>query len=72
MSQTDAVIAILSDLAPHRSDELVRRVYGEGCVLARLAARVHNAKRKVGPKWTIRSWKAPENPKLHFYQLVAA
>lgn len=70
MTQTEKLIAVLSDLAPHRSDRLVDAVYGPGCALARLAARAHNAKAKLSPNWTIRVYKAPENPKLHYYQIV--
>lgn len=69
MSQADRLIAVLADLQPHRSDRLVAQVYGAGCSLARLAARVYDAKRKMESRWTIRGWKAPENPKLHYYQI---
>ena len=71
MTQTDRLIAVLSDLAPHRTDEIVEKVYGPGCSLARVAARVYNVKRKVAPGWTVKGWKDAQKPTLYWYQLVA-
>lgn len=69
MSQSDRLYTILQDGLPHRSDALLSEVYnvGEGIWLARLGARVHDVKRKYGV--FIKGWKAPENPKLYYYQL---
>lgn len=67
-SQESRLYDILSDGEPHRSDDLVNLVYGQDSKLARLAARVYRIKIKHH-EIDIRSWKAPENAKLHYYQM---
>lgn len=68
-SQTELLHQALLDGRPHRSDNLVREVYGlgEGTWLARLGARVWDLKQKG---IEIKGWKAPENKKLYYYQLI--
>lgn len=71
MSQTEKLYKILSDGLPHRSDSLVKLVYGvgDGVWLARLGARAFDCKKKYGVE--IDSWPDPNNRKLWFYQLKA-
>ena len=78
MSQADNLYFILRDGQPHRSDDLVKAVYGEGMVcpecgnrkqmsLARLGARVFDVKRKHNVN--IQSYPDPQNRKLWWYVL---
>jgi hypothetical protein len=70
MAQIDTLYNALIDGAPHRSDELVSRVYGleNGVFLARLGARIWDLKKKY--RVEIKSYPDPENRKLWFYQIV--
>ena len=70
MTQTARLEAILKDGSPHRTDDLVRQVYGDRVALGRLAARVWDVKRKLPPGWTLRSWNDKGNPGLHWYQVM--
>lgn len=68
MSQADILERALADGTPKRSDVLVTLVYGSAHLgLARLAARVHDL-RKRG--LTINGWRDKRVPSLYWYQLV--
>lgn len=67
-SQTEKLFKLLNDHIPHRTDEIVKEVYGPGCTLARVAARVGDVKRDH-PEMRVESWKAPEDQTLHYYQM---
>ena len=67
MSQKYKLREFLSDGKPHRTDEIVREVYGQGLSLARVGARIFDLKvdgfRTVG-------WKDAETPSLYWYAHV--
>lgn len=65
MSQTDRLLSFLEDHEPHRSDVIVREVYGPQCPLSRLSARIWDLKQKGHE---IIGWK-DKNPVLYWYQL---
>ena len=68
MSQTNILYNILKDGQPHRSDELVKLVYGNQHLgLARLGARVWDIKKKYGVE--IYGWADKEIRTLYWYQL---
>lgn len=67
--QRERLYEVLKDMKPHRTDSLVAAVYSPGAALARLAGRVFEVKQRLPSGWSIKSWKAPENPVLHYYQL---
>lgn len=66
MSQSDRLYLLLADGLPHRTDEIVEVVYGPGCVLARVGARIHNLKQKGHQ---IIGWHDENNAALYWYQL---
>lgn len=77
-SQTDRLYNLLSDYLPHRTDEIVRIIYGEGerCLacgrkenlsLARVGARIYDVKKKYGVRITGR--KDADNKKLYWYTM---
>lgn len=71
LSQCDLLQNLLRDGEPHRTDEILRRVYkvyGKG--IARISARVYDLKNKRGAN--IVSWPDPDEPTLFFYMLVNA
>lgn len=69
MSQRLELLKLLEDGQPHRTDEIVRGVYGPHCALARVGARINDL-RKDG--FNIIGWHDQENRKLYWYQLKAA
>lgn len=70
MSQTSLLLDLLLDLRPHRTDEIVEKVYGPKLSLARVGARIWDIKRKLPSSQTIRGWHDKENPALYWYQIV--
>lgn len=69
MSQIEKLYDELYDGQPHRSDELLKNVYGsEHLGIARLAARIYDLKKRMDV--TIRSWPDPEHASLTWYQLI--
>ena len=77
-SQTDRLYNLLSDYLPHRTDEIVRIIYGEGqrCLacgrkenlsLARVGARIYDVQKKYGVEIVGR--KDKENKKLYWYSM---
>lgn len=67
MSQADKLLEVLSDGEPHRTDEILDKVYGgEHLGLARIGARVHDLKNR-GQK--IEGWTDPDHKTLYWYQL---
>ena len=69
MSQVERIHQLLLDGKPHRTDEIVEKVYGPGCALARVAARICDLKKKLPPHWRIDGWKDDDEPTLYWYQL---
>lgn len=67
MSQAQKLHTLLSDGLPHRTDEIVREVYGEGMSLARVGARIWDIKKKYGVR--IDGWHDKENAALYWYQM---
>lgn len=67
-SQADRLYNLLSDFQPHRTDEIVEKVYGPGLSLSRVGARVYDVRHKR--KLEIKGWHDPHNPKLYWYQIV--
>jgi len=66
MSQRNRLFDLLYDLKPHRTDEIVREVYGEGLSLSRVGARIYDLK-ELG--YDIVGWKDRSNPTLYWYRL---
>jgi hypothetical protein len=69
MSQTSRLLTLLSDGLPHRTDEIVEKVYGHGLSLSRVGARVYDLKTKY--ELNINGWHDPKNKSLYWYQLKA-
>ena len=68
MSQADKLLALLSDEKPHRTDEILRVVYGnEHLGLARPPARVDDLKKRGH---SIRGWHDTKQRTLYWYQLI--
>jgi hypothetical protein len=72
------IAALIKDGQPHRTDSIVKAVYGEGIIcehcgrgdnkaLARVGARVWDVKKRYGVK--IDGCKDKRNPKLYCYQM---
>lgn len=70
MSQTNLLYNLMRDNEPHRTDEIVNKVYGQGLSLARVGARIYDLKKKYGVD--VKGWHDPENPALYWYQLKTA
>ena len=64
MSQTERLYKLLKDCHPHRTDEIVAKIYSGGA-LARVGARIADIKAKYGVK--IDGRHDLENPKLYWY-----
>lgn len=68
MTQTDTIYNILIDGQPHRTDEIVRRVYRQlGPSLARVGARIYDIKKKYTVE--IEGWRDPQRPTLYWYMM---
>lgn len=68
MSQIERLYDSLYSGEPKRSDILLKEVYGsEHLGIARLAARVHDLRKKGH---IIKSWSDPEKQTLTWYQLI--
>ena len=68
MSQTQKLYNLLSDGEPHRTDQIMKVVYGDSHLgLARVGARIWDIKSKYNVE--IESWKDKEIPSLWWYQI---
>lgn len=68
MSQTQKLYNLLSDGKPHRTDSIMKIVYGDDHLgLARVGARIWDIKNKYNVE--IESWKDKETPSLWWYQM---
>lgn len=67
MSQKEKLREFLSDGKPHRTDEIVNSVYGQGLSLARVGARIYDLKQDG---FKIVGWKDTETPSLYWYAHV--
>lgn len=66
-SQTERLWLLLCDGNPHRTDEILLRVYGsEHAGIARIGARIADVKKKHDVE--IRGYKDKQNPSLYWYQ----
>ena len=71
MAQADILYDLLSDGEPHRTDEIMRKVYGGSHLgLSRVGARIFDVKAKYNVK--IDGWKDEHNPTLYWYQIHPA
>ena len=68
MTQAARLLQLLKDFRPHRTDEILREVYGsEHLGIARIGARIADLK-KLGHH--IIGYHDPQNQKLYFYKLI--
>lgn len=68
MSQTSKLKDLLKDCQPHRTDEIMRIVYGsEHLGLARVGARIWDLKRQG---IVINGWSDEKIPSLFWYQMT--
>ena len=67
MNQYERLYLLLKDGNPHRTDEIVREVYGERMSLARVGARIYDIKKKYGVD--VDGWHDEQNPTLYWYQI---
>lgn len=68
-SQTVKLLNLLSDFKPHRTDEILKKVYGNSHLgIARISARVYDLKKKY--HCNIKCIKDRKNPTLSFYQII--
>lgn len=68
-SQTDKLYHLLLDQKPHRTDEILKKVYGSGKLgLARVGARIYDIKKK----YTIQvvGWHDKKRPTLYWYMMI--
>lgn len=66
-SQVERLWYFLCDGRPHRTDEILRVVYGsEHAGIARIGARISDVKQKHHIK--VSGWKDKQNPSLYWYQ----
>lgn len=76
MTQAQRLLELLSDGRAHRTDEIMRVVYGSDHLgIARISARVWDLNdrfKKQGRPERIVSEKDPEHPTLYFYRLVGS
>jgi hypothetical protein len=74
MTQTERLYNLLKDGNPHRTDEILRVVYGsEHNGIARIGARVADLKEGRWPgqvRCNIEGYKDPHNQALYFYKLI--
>ncbi|MGB8006423.1 MAG: hypothetical protein WCF48_04785 [Terriglobales bacterium] len=67
-TQTDKLFQLLKDGKPHRTDEILREVYGsEHLGIARIGARINDLK-KLGHQ--IIGYHDTQNRKLYVYKLI--
>jgi hypothetical protein len=68
MTQASHLLQLLKDHKPHRTDEILREVYGsEHLGIARIGARIDDLK-KLGHH--IVGYHDPQNRKLYVYELI--
>lgn len=70
MSQTEKLRRLLSDGQPHRTDKIVEYVYGPGLSLSRVAARIHDLRKRLPPGKDIIGWRDKDNPALYWYRIM--
>lgn len=67
-SQTEKLYELLSDGLPHRTDEIMEKIYGGSHLgLARVGARIYDIKKKYDV--SIQGWKDKDNEALYWYQI---
>lgn len=70
-SQTDRLMQLLSDFQWHSTPEILLTVYGSDHLgIARIAARVSDAKKLLEPLQTIESKPDPEKPSIWMYRKI--
>jgi hypothetical protein len=68
MSQTDKLYNLLSDYQPHRTDEIVSKIYGDGMSLARVGARIWDIKKRYNVEIVGR--KDKDRSSLYWYTML--
>lgn len=67
-SQTQKLLSLLQDGLPHRTDEILLKVYGsEHLGLARIGARCFDLRKKG---YVITGWRDEKNSSLYWYQMI--
>jgi hypothetical protein len=67
-SQANKLYELLKDGHAHRTDEIMRVVYGgDHLGIARIGARIHDLKKRGHE---VKGWKDKERPALYWYQLI--
>jgi len=73
MTQTEALYNLLRDAKPHRTDEILEKIYGGSHLgLARVGARVYDLNqkfRKENRAIEVVGWKDKENHALYWYHM---
>lgn len=70
MSQTDRLEQLLLDGEPHRTDEILKAVYGsEHLGIARIGARIADLKKRG---YVINGWRDNEIKTLYWYEIAKA
>ncbi|HBX15872.1 MAG: hypothetical protein UV20_C0009G0052 [Candidatus Magasanikbacteria bacterium GW2011_GWA2_42_32] len=67
ISQTQRLYELLSDGEPHRTDEIVNRIYGPGLSLSRVGARIWDIKKRFDVE--VEGWTDENNRTLYWYQM---
>lgn len=68
MSQASRLLELLEDGKPHRTDEILKKVYHwEHAGIARIGARIWDLKQKGFP---IQGKKDEDKPSLYWYRLI--
>lgn len=69
-SQVERLWTLLSDGKPHRTDQILRKVYGSDQLsIARIAARIWDIKKKY-PDLHIKGWHDKKIASLYWYQVI--
>lgn len=69
LSQKIRLYQLLSDGKPHRTDEILEKVYGASHLgVARIASRIHDLRKQEN--LDIISYREPQKPSLWVYQLI--
>ena len=68
-SQTERLYNVLKDKEPHRTDELLAKVYGSSHLgIARISARIYDIKRNY--RLMVKNWHDKKQPSLTWYQII--
>lgn len=69
MTQEEKLYLYLKDGLPHRTDHILKAIYGsEHLGIARISARIFGVKKRYGVD--IKGWKDDKTPSLYWYRLI--